>query len=35
MSSETQSKPLLVVAIVLAIAFLEAYVWLSGASGWD
>ena len=34
MSSETSSKPLLVVAIAVAIAFLEAYVWMSGQSGW-
>jgi hypothetical protein len=34
MSSETSSRPLLVVAIALVIAFIEAYVWMSGQSGW-
>lgn len=34
--SETQSqKPLLVAAILLLIAFAEAFVWISGAKGWD
>jgi hypothetical protein len=33
--SPPTSKPLLVVAIVLLVAFAEAFVWLSGAKGWD
>ena len=33
--SPPTSRPLLVVAIVLVIAFAEAYVWLGGATGWD
>jgi hypothetical protein len=36
-SSETPQaqRPLIVVAILLVIAFLEAFVWISGARGWD
>jgi hypothetical protein len=34
MSSESSSRDMLLFALVVLIAIIEAYVWIAGQSGW-
>jgi hypothetical protein len=35
MSSESSSRDMLLFALVVIVALIEAYIWIAGQSGWD